>query len=82
MAHTYESNPFLVIRAALSNLAELALYMETESEYGPENSCPDYVAHLRDTIRAICVAQTFEDLARIEWISGRAALGLDAACPS
>ena len=78
MAYAYESDPFLVIRAALSDLAESALYMETESDCAPINPCLEYCTMLRDTIRAIGAAQSFADLARIAWVAGRAALAIDA----
>ena len=78
MAHMYESNPFRVIRAALSDLAESALYMETESDFAPINPCLEYCAMLRDTIRAIGAAQSFADLAHIDWVASRAALAMDS----
>jgi hypothetical protein len=78
MACEYETDPLRVIRAALSQLAENALYLETESDCAPENPCPDYCAMLADTIRAIGAAQSFDELARLDWITGMAALGLDA----
>lgn len=73
----YETDPFRVLRAALSELAESALYLETESDCAPANPCPDYVAHLRDAVRTIGAAQSFDDLAAVEWIAGRAAIALD-----
>jgi hypothetical protein len=78
MPHTYESDPFRILRAALSDMAESALYMETEHEHGPANPCPDYIAHLREAIHAIGDAQSFEDLARVPWVESRAIIALDA----
>jgi hypothetical protein len=78
MAHTYETNAFIVLRAALSDMAESALYLETESDCAPVNPCPDYIAHLRASIRAIGKAESFADLARVEWIAARAANAIDA----
>ena len=72
----YETDPFKVLQAALSQLCEDAIYLETESELGPEKPCPDYIAHLRESSRAIGNAKTLSDLAPIPWISGKAALCL------
>ena len=73
---TYETNPFRVLRAALSELCEAAIYAETE--LGEHRPCPDYLAHLRDASRQIIAAQSIEDLSRIEWIAGQAALGAES----
>jgi hypothetical protein len=78
MATEYASDPLIIIRAALSGLAESALYLETESDCSPAKPCPDYCAHLRATIRAIGEARTFAELGRVEWIAGQAALAIDA----
>lgn len=74
----YETDTFTVLRAALLELCEDAIYLETESELGPEKPCPDYIAHLRESSRAINDAKTLADLAAIPWIAGKAALALDA----
>lgn len=72
---TYESNPFRVIRAALSELCEKAIYAETDlGEHKPD---PEYLEHLRKASRAIGAAQSIENLASIDWIAGQAALGAE-----
>jgi hypothetical protein len=78
MATDYATDPFIIIRATLSELAKSALYLETESDCAPAKPCPDYCAHLRATIRAIEEARTFAELGRVEWIAGQAALAIDA----
>jgi hypothetical protein len=75
---TYDADPFRVLRAALVQLCEEAIYLERESEYGPERGCPDYLAMLGETLRALMTAQTFADLAGIEWLAGKAALAMDS----
>ena len=77
MPATYNTDPFRVLRAALSELCENAIYAETEGDGAPLTPCPDYVAMLRETSRAICAAQSIADLARIEWVAGKAALGAE-----
>ena len=73
MSHEYETEPFKVIRAAFTELAENALYNETET--GTHNPCPDYCTMLRATIcQQIMTAESFDDLAQIDWIAGKAAL--------
>lgn len=72
----YETDTFTVLQAALSQLCEDAIYLETESELGPEKPCPEYTAHLRESSRAIWDAKTLADLAAIPWVSGKAALYL------
>jgi hypothetical protein len=74
----YATDTFTVLRAAFLELCEDAIYLETESELGPENPCPDYVTHLRESSRAINDAKTLADLVSVPWISGKAALALDA----
>ena len=69
---------FKLIQASFSQLCEDAIYLETESEYGPENPDPHYVEHLRNTSRLIGAAQSIEDLAKIDWIAGKAFLALDS----
>jgi hypothetical protein len=78
MPATYESDPFRILRAALSQLCEDAIYNETESDTAPSRPCPDYLAMLRDTSRAIIAARSVSDLARIDWIAGKAALGAES----
>ena len=75
MITLYESDTLRVLRAAFSELCEKAIY--AESELGEHNPCQGYLAHLRDASRAIGAAQTIEELARIEWIAGQAALGAE-----
>jgi len=73
MACQYETDTFNVIRGALINAAETALYMEREHEAGPANPCPDYCAYLVSTIREIGAAESFESLAAVHWVASRAA---------
>jgi hypothetical protein len=75
MAHHYETDPFKVIRAAFVELAESALYAETDM--GEYNPCPDYCDMLRATIDQIMTAKSFADLSAVEWIAGKAALNAD-----
>ena len=71
MSHEYESDPFKVIQAAFIELAENALYAETD--LGEHVLCPDYCEMLLITISDIRAAESFNDLARIDWIAGKAA---------
>ena len=71
----YETDPFKVLRAAMSQLCADAIYLETEGDL-PHKPCPDYVAHLQAASRQIDAAETFADLASVEWIAGKAALAL------
>jgi hypothetical protein len=73
MAHTYESDTFRVLRAAISNLCETAIYAESESE----NPCPDYLAELRGASRAIGAARSIDDLVAVGWVAREAALGAE-----
>lgn len=75
-ADQYETDPFRVLRGALSELCENALYVECET--GDHIPCPDYVAELISASRAICDARTIADLANVPWISRKAVLGIDA----
>ena len=75
MAHTYESDPFRVLRAALSNLCETAIYAETDGNHF--EPCPDYLAELRAASRAINAARSIEDLAAIGWVARQAAIGAE-----
>ena len=72
----YPTDPFTVLRAALLQLAEDALYMETEHENGPARPCPDYTAELHATIAALLAAESLPELAAVQWVSGKAALNL------
>lgn len=72
----YETSPLTVLQAAMLQLCQDAIYMETEHESGPANPCPDYVRHLQESLEAIQAANSLEDLAIVPWLQGKAALAL------
>ena len=76
MAHIYESDATAVIKAAFMATIEQALYMEIEHESGPASPCPDYIAHLRESLCALDACKTLEDVAAVAWVQGRAATSL------
>lgn len=76
MAFDYETDPFRVLRAALSELCENAIYAETDGN--PHRACPDYLAELRATSRAISAAESVVELAAVPWVTRKAALGAES----
>jgi hypothetical protein len=66
---------FNLLRAAMFEHAREHL----ESDMRAKAPCAEYQAMMRATLDTIRAAKCFDDLARLEWIQGQAAMGEDVA---